>query len=161
VKHTLAVTSKQRCIPGAIHVIVSRTIIPRCRLVFMINPKLTILGSGQDTSGMSLVGSALSAATDTFAHPCEERLMLYDYLRALRQYPMHATYRMYTLSPPTRLSSCGPHVQHCIASFYAITVLLSFNYGAQGPQESDEVQGLPYFEHSYPTRHPNCFLVIQ
>jgi hypothetical protein len=36
----------------------------------MIDTKLTILGSGQDASGMSLAGSALSAAIDIFANPC-------------------------------------------------------------------------------------------
>jgi hypothetical protein len=52
---------------------------------------------------MSLSGSALSAAINLFANPCKDRLMLYGYLRALLQYPTHATYRMCTLRlPPAR-----------------------------------------------------------
>jgi hypothetical protein len=47
VKHILAVASKYGCIPGTIHVVASRATITRFYLVFMIDPKLAILGSGQ------------------------------------------------------------------------------------------------------------------
>jgi hypothetical protein len=54
---------------------------------------------------------------------------------------MHASFRMYTLSPTTHPSSRGPHGQHYIASFYAFKVLLSFNYGTQELQESEDSTG--------------------
>jgi hypothetical protein len=46
-KHILAVASKYGCITGTIYVIASRATITRCYVVFMIDPKLAILGSGQ------------------------------------------------------------------------------------------------------------------